>query len=462
MITQATLKGPDCSTMSPRLAISLTRKLAAQGRRVKLAGAGTHRSPWGHRTSASMAWTTRRTARVALCPWRVPAKAVASSSSTGTMFDMPDCQPAGWRALGKDAEQGISVDRRSRARTCANMLRSKAIRAWTIDAVPGELSHAAERCLRRLPRPETVTRNGVGSGGCAVDHCHETDGNPRSRSAIAVQHGASVFAKDDPARLACAADYLERHAIGFAERRPPEEQRLMAMTGVTGPIVSYGPLAGLPGSIGGGEQLAGPSLFYHGAGIPDPRFSFPKDQAGGFKGVAQSFLAQDTYRSAVGTPAAHLTNNIAATHVVVSGTAMTLAAPSFGASTNIPLVPIGASSNTAGANAVVTPGICLDFGFGLATLVSGSANVTFADTSVLIPGMPLIFAALATTTTPWLTTVASITSATVAVMTIECAVLSGNRRRACRHRQHLAAERGHVRCANGSASVSGQRPGAAP
>jgi hypothetical protein len=189
----------------------------------------------------------------------------------------------------------------------------------------------------------------------------------------------------------------------------------MAMTGGQGPFVAYGSLSA--GGVAGGEQGLGPSMFYLGYGVPDPRFIFDKERAGGFKGIAPALFNAALYRSAVGTPAAHLTTNIAAAHTVASGVAMTLAVPSFGAVANIPISPISATGNGYGGQTIVTPALCLDFGFGLATLVSGSANVTFADTSVLVPGMPLVFAAIATTTTPWMTTVQSITSATVAVMT---------------------------------------------
>jgi len=193
----------------------------------------------------------------------------------------------------------------------------------------------------------------------------------------------------------------------------------MAMTGHTGPLVSYGSLTDLPSTQTGvalsGTQLAGSSIFYHGLAVPDPRFLLDKEKAGGYRGVIVGHFASSFYLSADGYPATASATNIAPAANVVSGTAMTLASPSFGAVANIPVSPTTATGNALGGVATVTPALCLDFGFAMATTTSGSANVTVNDTSMFVVGMPLVIANTATTTTPWFTVVQSITSTTVFV-----------------------------------------------
>ena len=186
----------------------------------------------------------------------------------------------------------------------------------------------------------------------------------------------------------------------------------MAFSGHSGPLAAYGSMANLPatgtGNALGGDQLVGPSFFYQGASVPDPRFLFNKEQAGGFMGVTPSLFDAMTLISIDGVPAQHSTTNIAAAHTVTSGTAMTLAAPSFGAVANIPVVAIGGSGNGYNGAAPTTAVLALDFGFQLATLTSGSAVASVQDGSQFTAGMPLVFAAIATTTTPWLTSVLSV------------------------------------------------------
>jgi len=198
----------------------------------------------------------------------------------------------------------------------------------------------------------------------------------------------------------------------------------MAMTGYTGPVVAYGPLASLQPAVAGaalgGEQLAGPSVFYHGLSVPDPRFLLDKEKAGGFKGVIATQWASPLYMSADAAPAAHSATAITSAATVTSGTTMTLATPSFAAVSNIPIVPTAATTNYVNGGVgtyvngspIVTPGLCLDFGFAMGTVVSGSALVTVLDVTQFVPGMPLVIAATSTTTVPWLATVVSINAAT--------------------------------------------------
>ena len=199
----------------------------------------------------------------------------------------------------------------------------------------------------------------------------------------------------------------------------------MAATQFSGPVTSYGPMVDIPATTTnitaalGGTQLGGPSLFYKGLGVPDLRWLWDKEKVGGFKGVQPGWFGKLAFTSVDATPAAHATNNIFTAAHIVTGTALVLNGSSFAATASIPIIPYGNTGNAYGQSAVVTAGLTLDFGFGLATLVSGSANVTFADTSTLVPGMPLIFANVTGTNAPWLTVVQSITSSTVAVMTTQ-------------------------------------------
>jgi hypothetical protein len=170
-------------------------------------------------------------------------------------------------------------------------------------------------------------------------------------------------------------------------------------TAESGPFGVYGDMDKIgatvegvpPGPVNSPNPDSGPSFFYQGMYVPDPRFWYPKDQITGKRGVVAGFFPLHEIKSAGNIPFAVASNNIAAAQNVVSGTPMTLAAASAGITTNIPIVAFSPILNN---GVIATAALALDFGafFCNTTALSGTVTVAAAALVNFIIGMPLVIA----------------------------------------------------------------------
>jgi hypothetical protein len=138
------------------------------------------------------------------------------------------------------------------------------------------------------------------------------------------------------------------------------------------------------------SPLDGPSMFYQGAGFPDPRSTpFSKDV---FRPAQQpSFLQVCDVYTIDAIPQAQNTTLLAAAQVITASVPMSLSTVavtnySSGAASiayGVPILPQGTS-------VVTTAPIALDFGFATGTTIANSTAVNVNNTSLFTPGQWII------------------------------------------------------------------------
>jgi len=138
------------------------------------------------------------------------------------------------------------------------------------------------------------------------------------------------------------------------------------------------------------QPLDGPSYFYQGWVLPDPRnVPFPKDQ---FRpGQLPAFAAVGDFYTIDAIPQAFNTTVIAAAQVATGGVAMslsTVAVTNFSAGAasiayGVPIVPQGTTVAT-------TAAIAIDFGFTTGTTIANSTAVQVNDTTLFTQGQWII------------------------------------------------------------------------
>lgn len=187
----------------------------------------------------------------------------------------------------------------------------------------------------------------------------------------------------------------------------------MAATNLDGPEIVYGNLANIPAGtvstapVPDPNQDAGPSIFYQGTSVPDPRLIFVKDKVVGFTGVVQSFLSMAELESVRTCPAGLSGIAIAAAANVVSGVPMVLTAnnATFGVSVNIPVRQFSPVLNSG----AIVNALALDFGFAFGQVTAGSTTIPVGNGYDFFVGMPLVIpGAGASATLPLLTIVTAV------------------------------------------------------
>lgn len=192
----------------------------------------------------------------------------------------------------------------------------------------------------------------------------------------------------------------------------------MAETNFRGPVNSMGSLEIQGGATATVEPLDGPSLFYQGDAVPDPRTIFAKD--GQLPGRQLAFQSGMSLWAVDGIPQARSTTTLAAQQAVATAlTAFSLAtvgvagvASAASVAVGVPIIPVGTS--------VVTYAIALDFGFTTGTATANSSTVAVIDNTRFEVGQWIVIGNVgnAAATRSLLTQVKSIATANTTGITI--------------------------------------------
>lgn len=156
----------------------------------------------------------------------------------------------------------------------------------------------------------------------------------------------------------------------------------MADSNFRGPVNSMGPMENTPASP---EIFDGPSGFYQGGGLLDPRATFQKD--GTTQGRVPAFYMSPSIILVDNIPSALSTTALAAAANVTSGTAMTLATTAPGGSAaGVPSIASGVPIIPFGSGTVTTAALALDFGFTTGTTTAASSTVVVVDNTQFTQG----------------------------------------------------------------------------
>lgn len=171
----------------------------------------------------------------------------------------------------------------------------------------------------------------------------------------------------------------------------------MSITAFQGPLIAYG--QGAPGTDYNPEL--GPSLFWGGAGLLDPRTNLTYQPGQNFGSVTAGFLDSFSSTTVNYVPSTLATANIAALQNVTSGTPMTLVTSTgSGITTGISLTNTTTGVAVTGALGIDIPTAAVTASIAPASNASyGIMTVTSASTQQLTIGMVLTGSGVSTGTT---------------------------------------------------------------
>ena len=189
----------------------------------------------------------------------------------------------------------------------------------------------------------------------------------------------------------------------------------MADSNFRGPITAMGSTEIDNGTTATIQPLDGPSMFYQGHGMPDPRsIPFAKD---GFRpGQQPAFLANQDFWVCDHIPQAFATGVLAANQVVTANVAVSLVTAQVGGVASAAQIAIGVPILPQGTTTIVSPTITLDFGFATGTTTGNSSTIPVNDNSQFQVGQWIVVAGAANAagSASLITQVQSITATTVA------------------------------------------------
>lgn len=196
----------------------------------------------------------------------------------------------------------------------------------------------------------------------------------------------------------------------------------MADTNFRGPITSMGSMEGEQGGTTAQLQpLDGPSIFYQGVVLPDPRF-YPFDKDGFVPGRIEGFFTSQTFVAVDAIPSNTSTTVVAAaqTPSTTAAVALNLTTAVLGTAANVqvwaPGVPIIPTNTT-----VPVTVSAIDFGFTTGTTAANSTTMSVADNTLFTLGQWIVIPGAgggSTTNTPLIAQVMAISTANTTGLTI--------------------------------------------